>query len=140
MDETGIFITSANRPYGKDFSSFRVRYAGPYGHTEKWTLILAYHRLNPVGGTITATIKLFIQGLLQSLPAGGGMRTLMWDNLSSHFGNVTANMILTAGHRIVVRPAWNPQDGPIEYILTRSSSTCSVISITFTTTTSSSQR
>lgn len=123
MDETAIFITSANRPYGKSFSTFRVRDAGPYGHTEKWTLILAvdasgfiHHRFNPVGGTTTATFDLFIEGLLQRLPAGGGMRTLMWDNLSSHFGDVTANRILTAGHRIVARPCYNPGDAPIEYI------------------------
>jgi hypothetical protein len=80
--------------------------------------MLIHHRSNPVAGATTATFELFIAGLdlLQRLPAGGGMRTLLWDNLSSHLGNVTANMILPAGHRIVVRPAWNPQDGPIEYI------------------------
>jgi hypothetical protein len=121
MDETAIFITSANRAYGKSFSAFRVRDASPYGHTEKWTLILAidaqgfiHHMFNPVGGTSTATFDLFIEGLLQRLPAGGGMRTLMWDNLSSHFGDMTANRIITAGHRIVARPCYNPGDAPKE--------------------------
>ncbi|KAJ1414605.1 hypothetical protein B484DRAFT_335193, partial [Ochromonadaceae sp. CCMP2298] len=79
MDETAIFITSANRPFGKSFSAFRVRDADPYGHTEKWMLILAI-------------------------------------DSQGHFGDMTDNKIITAGHRIVARPCYNPSDAPIEYI------------------------
>ena len=41
IDECGVFLTTANRRYGKGYVGCRVRSAGPYGHNEKWTLIIA---------------------------------------------------------------------------------------------------
>ena len=40
-DECGIWLEKANRSMGKAFSGVRVREPGPYGHAEKWTLIMA---------------------------------------------------------------------------------------------------
>ena len=41
IDEAGIFLETANRSYGKAVVNARVRQAGNYGHSEKWTLIMA---------------------------------------------------------------------------------------------------
>ena len=40
----------------------------------------------------------------------------MWDNLNSHFSPETFTAIREAGHSIIPRPPYSPQDGPIEYV------------------------
>ena len=40
IDEAGFWLETCNRKRGKALSFRRVREAGPYGHGEKWTLIL----------------------------------------------------------------------------------------------------
>lgn len=40
IDEAGLWIEKSNRKHGKAPPGVRVREAGPYGHSEKWTLIL----------------------------------------------------------------------------------------------------
>jgi hypothetical protein len=41
FDETGLFLETANRSWGKAVTGMRVRAAGPCGHSEKWTLLMA---------------------------------------------------------------------------------------------------
>lgn len=65
-------------------------------------------------GTTKLTFDQFIAGLLPRI--AGVSRTLMWDNLSSHFSDAAHTMIYSAGHRTQPRTAYYPQDGPIEYV------------------------
>ena len=41
IDETAVFLETVNRSHGKAYIGARVREPGNYGHSEKWTLILA---------------------------------------------------------------------------------------------------
>jgi hypothetical protein len=123
MDECAIHLNCANRTHGKSVIGVRVRDAGHYQRSDKWTLILAidaqgftHVRLTKDVGTTKLTFDEFIRTLLPRLPAAGGPRTLIWDNLSSHYSDVAATMIYNAGHQVVPRPPYRPQDGPIEYI------------------------
>ena len=72
-------------------------------------------------GTTAEIFLLFIQGLIARLAitSPGVRRTFLWDNLRSHYSDAVAFAIYSAGHRIINRPAYYPQDGPIEYIFNR---------------------
>ena len=49
IDEAGIFLETANRSWGKAVTGMRVRAPGPYGHSEKWTFLMAVSgRLGPL--------------------------------------------------------------------------------------------
>ena len=41
IDEAGIFLKTAARKIGKISIGSRVREPGPYGHSEKYTLLMA---------------------------------------------------------------------------------------------------
>ena len=43
-------------------------------------------------------------------------KIFLWDNLKTHYSDAVANAIYLAGHSIVPRPAYYPEDGPIEYV------------------------
>jgi len=117
-----IFLQSANRKRGRVFTSVRVRAPEPYGHDQKWTLILAIdtagyvnHSFEPLPGTTSETFAAFCVNTIDNLPAGGPMRTFMWDNLSSHYSAPVDNVIANSPHHALERPPYRPVDGPIEY-------------------------
>ena len=66
-------------------------------------------------GTTAEMFREFIFGLLQRLPRYPS-RVFIWDNLSSHYDPEVALAIYEAGHCILPRPPYSPQDGPIEYV------------------------
>ena len=129
IDEAGFWLETCNRRRGKAVSFRRVREAGPYGHGEKWTLILAIdcagHRwaqFARMPGTTVEIYDAFIRSIISSpllgVPVGSPgfvQRTFMHDNLSAHHATVVHNTITAAGHRVLSRPPYRPHDGPIEY-------------------------
>jgi transposase len=122
FDESAFYLQKANRSSGKAFSGVRVREEGPYGHDEKWTLLLAiapwglkHSRFAPDQGTSKIVFRNFMRGLLAALPRGIRY-VFMWDNLKSHFDDDIYRMIYAAGYRIIARPPYYPCDGPIEYV------------------------
>jgi hypothetical protein len=66
------------------------------------------------------TYRSFILGLNASIPQQGAANfkqyTYMHDNLSAHKEASVQNAITAAGHRSLLRAAYNPVDGPIEYV------------------------
>ena len=125
-DECGIWLEKSNRSMGKAFSGVRVREPGPYGHAEKWTLIMAidcsgrrWIRFAKCAGTTIEIFEQFVTGIVNSLPSpanGGPMRTFLWDNLSAHLNAAVFNAVTFPGHQTVARPPYRPEWGPIEFI------------------------
>jgi transposase len=116
-------LSCVNRAHRKSVVGVRVRDASHYSRTDKWTLMLAidaqglaHVRLTKDIGTTKLIFDDFIRTLLPRLPPGGPPRTFIWDNLRAHYSDTAANMIYNAGHQVVPRPAYRPQDAPIEYI------------------------
>ena len=123
IDEAGIWLEKCNRKRGKAFTGVRVREPGPYGHGDKWTLILGidcsgmkWFRFEKVAGTSVETFDSFVNTIVQQLPAAGPRRTFMWDNLTAHHSARVFNTVTRAGHRVLPRPPYRPVDGPIEYV------------------------
>ena len=120
-----MFKMYLNNHHGKSFKGFCFGEPGLHGDREKWTLILAIDStgkkaftLRKVAGTSTEDFAVFVNKILGSstCPVGGPPRTFLWDNLRSHKSARIVNLVYNAGHHIVCRPPYRPQDGPIEYV------------------------
>ena len=121
IDECGIFLTTANRNYGKCYKGLRVRESGPYGYDEKWTLILGvmadgfrHAWFRRVGGTNAIDFHRFVQEVIARLNRPDAL--FMWDNLTSHFSAPLILDIYQAGCELVPRAPYYPIDGPIAYV------------------------
>ena len=123
IDECGISIQVVNRSSGKAYLNIRVREEGPYERTQKWSLILAirpdggrWFRFSKDQGTTAVVFNDFLRH--QILPTLDAPTTFLWDNLKSHHSPLVVNTVNThgGGHRILARPNYRPQDGPIEYV------------------------
>ena len=125
LDEAGFTLETVNRRYGKAYAGVRVRDPGPYGHRERWNLILA---ISPTGrrwfrfsraNTDAIVYADFVRHIVTSLPTLGSplfvRRTFLHDNLSAHHHALVTQTITNAGHRVLPRPPYRPCDGPIEY-------------------------
>ena len=98
-----------------------------YGHGVKFTLIAVfdchqgcvYFHFCPIAGTSTDSYVEFLDQLMTYLPGMGDpnfeVRTIMHDNLSSNLNVRVAATINQAGHRIIARPAYRPEDAPCEF-------------------------
>lgn len=131
IDEAAVFQETANRGYGKARIVSRCRDDGPYGHSEKTTLLLAISGETPTvnqdaarwlemwnqGGTTTARFLAFIQRILDDIGPGTPQRrrTFIFDNLGAHRNLLVLQVIYAAGHRVMFRAPYYPVDGPIEY-------------------------
>ena len=69
-----------------------------------------------VPGTNAIENVAFINQILGML-VGGPPRTFICDNLRSHSSAAVVHAIYAAGHRIVPRPAYYPEDGPVEFVI-----------------------
>jgi hypothetical protein len=128
IDEAGIFLETANRSWGKAVTGMRVRASGPYGHSEKWTLLMAisgrigpldrFVRLEQRPGTDIHFFYDFIRDMIDQIGPGapGNRRCFTMDNLTAHKHPTVLNLILTSGHRFAFRAPYYPVDGPIEYV------------------------
>jgi len=121
-DECMISLQTVNRRYGKAYVNVRVSESGPYSYTEKFTLKLAidsnnFKHVNLTNdiGTTNQSFRAFFSSMLPRL-VGGPPRTILMDNLSSHYDAVTWAMVHAAGHSFIPRPAYAGFDGPIEYV------------------------
>lgn len=128
IDEAGIGLEQdVGRIYGKSFTVNRVRQPGVYGRGVKFTLIAAfdcntgciYYEFRRVAGTSVDTYIAFLQQLITYIPAMNTpnfqTRTFMHDNLRSHLNARVAATINGAGHRVIARPAYRPEDAPCEF-------------------------
>ena len=128
IDEAGIGLEQdVGRKHGKSFTVNRVRQPGVYGRGVKFTLIAAfdcrqgcvYFHFRPIAGTSTDSYVEFLDQLMTYLPGMGDpnfeVRTIMHDNLSSHLNVRVAATINQAGHRVIARPAYRPEDAPCEF-------------------------
>ena len=123
LDECGIWLEKCNRKFGKAFAGVHVREPGPYGHAEKWTLIMAidcsgrrWIRFGKFPGTTVEIFLEFINQILGTFPVGGPQRTFLYDNLRAHLHPSVFNAITFAGHQVVARPPYRPEWGPIEFV------------------------
>ena len=128
VDEAGVYLETADRRYGKAQQNIRVRQPGNYGHSTKWTLIMAiagrrgnndrYAEFTKKAGTDVVTFANFIQAVIHRVGPGGGnnCRCFTFDNLTAHKHPVVLQMMLNAGHRYALRAPYYPVDGPIEYV------------------------
>jgi hypothetical protein len=122
FDECGIYLQVANRNHGKAYVNVRVREFGPYGHDEKWTLMMLimasgfkHFFFDKVSGTTKKRFRDFTQSVIPRLVGMGGITCLM-DNLESHFDAQAWAMFRAAGNRFLPRAPYWPVDGPIEYV------------------------
>jgi transposase len=124
IDECGIYLQTAKRTNGKAYLNVRVRDEGPYGHDVKYTLIAAvaadgyrYMRFERKSGTTAIDFADFIAEVITQIPLANVNRKLfLWDNLSAHHSALVTNTVDVSGHGRRARPAYRPEDGPIEYV------------------------
>lgn len=128
LDEAAVFLETVNRSRGKSYIGTRCREIGNYGHSTKFTLVMAisadpndgrrFHTLEQRAGTGNAEFAAFIQDVLNGIGFGSvaRRRCFIMDNLVSHHSAAIRQMIVTAGHRMVFRAPYYPVDGPIEFV------------------------
>ena len=127
LDESGFFLETIDRKYGKSRVGRRVREIGPYGHSEKFNLLMAIsadetgHRWVDIWrgtGTDVQRFINFIRRILDNLGDGTVQRRRVFtmDNLATHHSMLVSQLIHSRGHRILFRAPYYPVDGPIEYV------------------------
>ena len=133
LDECGVMMEkTANRRYGKGYVGCRVNEEGPYGHSEKWTLLLAIsgeddHNGQDArrwvdmwldGGTTVNRFLDFIENLLDSIGPATAEKFYVFtmDNLNSHKNEAVIALIHLYGHGVVFRAPYWPVDGAIEFV------------------------
>jgi hypothetical protein len=140
IDEFGVHKKSCNRKYGSSMKGFYIRKPGNYDRGEfKLTVILAVEPGNPAlngqnppalgstenpriwaeiseeAGTSAEAYRAFLeQKPLATYNAAVEQRTIIHDNLTSHKSPIVCEAIRLSGHRVVPRPPYRPQDGPVE--------------------------
>lgn len=143
IDEFGVHKKSANRKYGSSMKGFYIRKPGNYDRGEfKLTVILAVEPGNPAlngqnppalgsterpriwaeiseePGTSAEAYRAFlVQKPLATYDSAVEQRTIIHDNLTSHKSPIVCEAIRLSGHRVVPRPPYRPQDGPVEKVI-----------------------
>jgi hypothetical protein len=129
FDEAAFFLETANRSRGKAYINCRVREHGPYGHSERWNMMLAisggrdglrwsrFRRDNCNLLTLSEFIESILDDIGDADPENGiRRRCFTMDNLYVHHNPLIAQMIFARGHRLAFRAPYYPVDGPIEYV------------------------
>lgn len=128
MDEAAVFLETINRKRGKTAIGTRCREVGVYGHSTKYTLMMAisadpndrirHHTIEQRAGTGNIEMAAFIRNLLTIVGPGtpARRRCFIMDNLTSHHSAYVRQIIVNAGHRLVFRAPYYPVDGPIEFV------------------------
>ena len=141
IDEFGLHLNAANRKYGSSPVGLKIRKPGHYDRgTFKLTIILSvetgdpaiapglpgsltrprvWARVSTEAGTTAVVYAAFVERVLNSCNATnpGVRRTIIHDNLSSHRAPEVYEAVRLSGHRVVCRPPYRPQDGPVEYAI-----------------------
>jgi transposase len=141
-DEFGLHLNAANRKYGSAPVGLKIRKPGNYDRgTFKLTIILAvetgdpdipagvigsvsnpriWARVTTEPGTSAEAYRIFVEHVLDTYNVAENpalRRTLIHDNLTSHRAPEVYEAIRERGHRVVCRPPYRPQDGPVEYAI-----------------------
>jgi hypothetical protein len=141
-DEFGMHLNAANRKYGSSPKGLKIRKPGNYDRgTFKLTIILAVETGDPavpdglIGsvsnprvwarvtnepGTSAEAYRIFVEhvlGTYNAIENPALRRTLIHDNLTSHRAPEVYEAVRQRGHRVVCRPPYRPQDGPVEYAI-----------------------
>lgn len=127
IDEARIIMANTNQSFAKTMVGRRARLIQHYSRDNSGRLLLAAIAGNAGGdrwltayedgGTSIQRFVAFIQQILNDIGPGvpGNRRCFMMDNLSAHHDALVQQMINNAGHYLVYRAPYWPQDGPIEY-------------------------
>ena len=127
LDESGIFLETADLKIGKAMFGKRVRELGNYGHGKRINFLFAiagsqqgerWMDLWDEGGLDLPRFLRFIQRMLNDIGPGTPQRRRCFtmDNCSTHKSALVSQLIIAHGHRIVFRAPYYPVDGPIEYV------------------------
>ena len=128
IDEAGVSLETANRGYGKAHIATRVRQVGLYGHSDKFTILLAisgrpgpldrFMLLEKRPGTDVHTFAAFVANIINQIGQGtpNNQRCFTFDNLSAHKHPLVLQLIVGSGHRYALRAPYYLVDGPIGYI------------------------
>jgi hypothetical protein len=129
FDEAAFYLTTANRSSGKAYINCRVREHGPYGHSERYNMLLAvsggqdglrwleFTKENANLLTVSDFIERILNEIGDADPENGiPRRCFTMDNLVVHHHQIIAQMIFARGHRLAFRAPYYPVDGPIEYV------------------------
>jgi hypothetical protein len=142
IDEFGLHLNAANKKYGSSPRGLEIRKPGNYDRGNfKLTILLAvetgdptipdgdigsvsnprvWGRVNAVAGTSAEAYRTFVEHVLDTYDAindPAQRRTLIHDNLSSHKAPEVYEAVRDRGHRVVCRPPYRPQDGPVEFAI-----------------------
>lgn len=127
IDESGIFLETADMKIGKALFGRRVKEIGNYGHGKRINFLFAiagsqqaerWMELWDQGGLDLVRFLAFIQRILNDIGPGTPQRRWCFtmDNCSTHRSALVTHLIHAHGHRIVFRVPCYPVDGPIEYV------------------------
>ena len=141
-NEFGLHLNDANRKYGSSPRGLKIRKPGNCDRrTFKLTVILAveagdpgipngeigsvsnprvWARVTTEAGTTAVAYREFVEHVLNTYDAVANpalRRTLIHDNLTSHKAPEVYEAVRERGHRVVCRPPYRPQDGPVEYAI-----------------------
>jgi hypothetical protein len=133
-DEFGLHFNAANSKYGLAPRGMRIRKPGNYDRGSfKLTIILAleagdppiapglpgsmtkprvWAQISEVPGTTSAAYYTYNANANPALH-----KLLIHDNLSSHKSVEVLEAVQRQGHRVVCRPPYRPQDGPVEFAI-----------------------
>ena len=130
VDEFGVHKKSANRKRGSSMKGFYKRKPGAIeagnpalngqnppapGSTENPRV---WAEISERPGTSAEAYTSFLeQKPLASYNAAIEQRTIIHDNLTSHKSPMVYEAVRRSGHRVVPRPPYRPQDGPVEYAI-----------------------
>jgi transposase len=143
VDEFGIHKNSANCKQGSSLKGLYIKKPGHYDRGDfKLTIIIAVEPGDPAldgqnppalgstenphiwaevseeaGTTAEAYTQFLVQKPLASYNAAVEQKTIIHDNLTAHKAPMVYEAVRRSGHRVVPRPPYRPQDGPVEYAI-----------------------
>ena len=127
IDEASLTIEPFKRAYGRSYLGTRVSQQGPFDVTKtNWNCMCAitgrsdqivHSEITQENGCTLTYIR-FMRSLIARLKHNWpGVRfTILLDNVRFPCSDTVALMVHMAGYRIVPRPKYRPNHGPIEYI------------------------
>jgi hypothetical protein len=119
-------LETANREHGRAAKGVRVKEPGPYGHSQKHTILLAivandqgqrWRDISIAPGTTVDMFFNFVLGIVEEIGPGTpeNRRCFTMDNLQAHKHPLLRQLIYAHGHLCVYRAPYYPIDGAIEY-------------------------
>ena len=138
-DEMAIRLADANENYGHAVKGLTVRKVGHYGRgSAKVTLLMfvepgdpslpagalgsienprIWYEVSTDSGTTVEGYCAFIEHkVLAHFRQDEPRRTFLHDNLSSHKADEVYDLIYGAGHEVICRPPYRPDEAPIEIV------------------------